>query len=117
MTTITQEQFDIVQRLARRMGGNFVLNDGITITPAEQPAEMVKLAREIVAKICDQQQQVREVMIGGWDDHAVMRAALAVLQHAVDVVKGAPFTEGVPGGLVSRATVLNALGAGGRDAG
>ena len=116
MTTITQEQLnDHAERIGMWWADarELALCLGITIAPAEPPAEMVKLAREIVAKICDQQQQVREVMIGGWDDHAVMRAALAVLQHAVDVVQNTGATDT----LALRATVLNALGAGGRDAG
>jgi hypothetical protein len=116
MTTITQENLARqceVYRLPIEQGRSFARALGITITPAEPPAEMVKLAREIVAKICDQQQQVREVMIGDWDTHAVMRAALATLQHAVNVVKGAHGTDV----LVERAAILTALVAGGRDAG
>ena len=110
--TITQEQYD-----ASVKDGTFkqLLEDiGITITPAKPPEAMVKLAREIVAKTCDQQQQVREVMLGSWDDHAVMRVALAALQHAVNVVKG----DGDPSAsLAIKADILHKLGAGGRDAG
>lgn len=104
MTTITQEQFDNVQRLARRMGGSFVLNEGVTITPAESPEAMVKLAREIA----------REAVDGG---DLYVRVALAALQHAVDVVKGAHAVAEYGDWRVSRSAILNALGAGGRDAG
>lgn len=124
MTTITQEQFEAAKGAAQSAisGQRCALTAalttlGITITPAEPPEAMVKLAREIVFR-----------MSGGFsfaEDDAAMRAALAALQHTVDVVKGAEhehaghyagLREGV---LISRVTqaILTALGAGGRDAG
>lgn len=51
MTTITREDWDTLQRIAGRIGGRFVLNDGITIADPEPPEAMVKLARgQVVAK-------------------------------------------------------------------
>lgn len=104
MTTITQADYDAAQKLAARMGGRFVLNEGVVIAPAEPPAEMVKLAREIA----------REAVDGG---DLYVRVALAALQHAVDVVKGAHAVAEYGDWRVSRSAILNALGAGGRNAG
>jgi hypothetical protein len=87
---------------------------GITITPAEPPEAMVRLAREIAdraAGYCDPAEK-----------HPCQKVALAALQHAADVVQGAEhehaghyagLREGV---LISRVTqaILTALGAGGR---
>jgi hypothetical protein len=46
MKTITQADYDICQELARRSGGRFVLNEGITIAPPAPSEAMVKLAAE-----------------------------------------------------------------------
>lgn len=84
---------------------------GYTITPAKPPAEMVKLAREIAAKCaeidCPAHLTFEEF------------AALAALQQAVNVVKGAPVDgSAAPWHVTASIThILNALGAGGRDAG
>jgi hypothetical protein len=76
---------------------------GITIAESEPPEAMVKLAREIV-------QDVPSVT-GGYVD--MQNAALAALQHAVDVVKGAKRVGDIAGSgsLIVRAHILTALGA------
>ena len=116
--TITQEQLDAMLDEATAAGeirpsASFVdalLGSlGITITPAEPP-EMVKLAREAFSK----DDNIEEA--SAWP---VYRAAyLAALQHAVNVVKGAPFTT-TPScrRVVDQEAILAALGAGGRNAG
>lgn len=117
MTTITQEQLDAMLDDATAAGeirpsATFVdalLGSlGITITPAEPPAEMVKLAREIA----------ESVNPNDYERAVAIKAALAVLQHAVNVVKRAE-NRGLGGGPlhIERAAILTALGAGGRDAG
>ena len=92
---------------------NFVAALGITVAPAEPPETMVKLAREIAATLYPGDEAV--ITSGQWDTGAGVKAALAALQHAVDVVKEHD-NAGYPG-LIERATILTALGAGGRDAG
>ena len=113
MTTITQEQFETACRdsgLFAKEATLLIDSLGITIAPAEPPAEMVKLAREAFCK----DDSIEEA--SAWP---VYRAAyLAALQHAVDVVKGAPVRGRSSGeSLVAVGDILTALGAGGRDAG
>ena len=82
--TITQEQFEAASR-AYRVSGNpdpllgAFIAAGITIAPPEPPEAMVRLAREIAdraAGYCDPALT-----------HPCEKAALAALQHVVDVVK------------------------------
>jgi len=104
MTTITQEQVFAGadhHRIDRHDALKLVASLGITITPAEPPARMVKLAREIANNVNDVD--------------PVFAAALAALQHAVNVVERAS-SVGYPG-LIHRHCILTALRAGGRDAG
>jgi hypothetical protein len=107
MTTIMQEQVFAGadhHRIDRHDALKLVASLGITITPAEPPAGMVKLAREIANNVNDVD--------------PVFAAALAALQHAVDVVRNAPVDgSAAPWHVTASIThILTALGAGGRDA-
>jgi hypothetical protein len=124
MTTITREDWDTLQRIAGRMGGRFVLNDGITITDPEPPEAMVKLAREIAASQYNPFDQadawtVGPMLTGQKDGHPAVKAALAALQHVEKVVRDAPvqrwerLPSGLDGtdGLIYRNALLAAIGA------
>jgi len=98
---ITQEQFDAARMKADigpTFARRFIDQLGITITPAPPSAEMVKLAREIGAETAKDWPAVESMC---------SKAALATLQHAVDVVKGAGATDT----LTLRTAILTALGA------
>lgn len=108
--TITQEQHDTAQKLAKRAGGRFVLNDGITITPAKPP-EMVKLA------------SAADIRWNG-DRHGNLNGYatgyLHALQHAVAKAEKPlqSYADPVTGDVyIHQRTYLREIGAGGRDAG
>jgi hypothetical protein len=110
--TLTEAQFEAIRQGVwnangcRKLAAQAFIKEGITITPAEPPAEMVKLARAYADSLG----------LPSAHEHRIAYAAhLAALQHVVNVVK-AHDNAGYPG-LIDRATILNALGAGGRDAG
>jgi hypothetical protein len=115
MTTITQENLARqceVYRLPTEQGRSFARALGITITPAEPPAEMVKLAEDFARKAWMSAQ--------GDPGRAAKISSLLTLQHAVDVVKDAvpPRCAGTNMVEVDQLfAILTALGAGGRDAG
>lgn len=100
MTTITREDWDTLQRIAGRIGGRFVLNDGITIAPPEPPEAMVKLARG---------QVVAQAPMGEWGQWE--RGFVAALRHAERAVRDAPSYQQRVGGWVSRNYILTTIGA------
>jgi hypothetical protein len=115
MTTITQEQFEAASR-AYRVSGNpdplmgAFIAAGITITPAEPPEAMVKLAEDFARKAWMSAQ--------GDPGRAAKISSLLTLQHAVGVVKVQPVRGRSSGeSLVAVEEILTALGAGDRDAG
>jgi hypothetical protein len=99
--TITQEQRNNLFIAAGRSRDfdTELASLGITITPAEPPWEAAYWA--FVNGKQDDPPSVRDT----WQ---------AALQHAVDVVKGAP--GGGSGDHIRRAAILTAFGAGGRNA-
>jgi hypothetical protein len=113
MTTITQENLARqceVYRLPIEQGRSFARALGITITPAEPPAEMVKLAEDFARKAWMSAQ--------GDPGRAAKISSLLTLQHAVDVAAEAESKcpDCVWGPWMAN-YMRNALGAGGRDAG
>ena len=119
MTTITQQQFEAAYEKYKAGCQNTDQDDfavslatlGITITPAEPSEAMVKLARQIASKVhgCHPD----DVLTVG----SGYQAALAALQHAVDVVKPIVMNERHWTRETLLDDILNALGAGGRNAG
>ena len=104
MTTITREDWDTLQRIAGRIGGRFVLNDGITIADPEPPEAMVKLARG---------QVVAQAPMGEWGQWE--RGFVAALQHVEKLVRNAPVISPPArlcgGPLVGRNYILLTIGA------
>ena len=111
--TITQEQFEAACQKAypfelehERMAA-FVAALGITIAPAEPPAEMVRLVAYVVQQAIGKQQiapserSVQDMEAG----------ALAMAQHAVDVVKKRRGSAGSPAAYDALTAILTALGA------
>ena len=117
MTQITQAEFRRIlgttvpcNLSAEQFAQRILEAAGITIQ--QEPSEaMVRLAREIAAGLYPGDEA--GIVGGQWDAGAAVKAALAALQHAVDVVKGAKRVGDIAGSgsLIVRADILTALGA------
>lgn len=105
MTTITQAEYDTVQKLAARSGGRFVLNEGVTIKQ-DPPEAMVKLAVQIVTAAPPHPQR--------FDRNDRINGTIDALQHMEQALRDLPALQTLGGRTtdwISRTAALKACGA------